>query len=206
VGGDSTCGQLEQYIHCRNCPVYAQAGAQVLNRKLPPGYRNEWTEYFAKKRPPPTGSRISVVIFRLGPEWLALSTHTFQEVTEQRPIHSLPHRGYGVLLGLVNVRGELLLCLSVARLLGLDQGASTDKLRSYYSRLLVFSWEGNRLTFPADEVYGLHRLPPEEVTRPPRMTARAALAYTQGVFSWQQRMVGLLDPDLLFSTLNRSLA
>jgi chemotaxis-related protein WspD len=205
VEGDGSCPELEQYIHCRNCPVYSQAGAQVLNRKLPPAYRQEWTEYFAQKRPPPAGSKVSVVIFRLGTEWLALSTGTFQEVTEQRPIHSLPHRGYGAVLGLVNVRGQLLVCLSVARLLGLDQGASLDKLRSYYGRLLVFSWEGNRLTFPADEVHGIHRLPPEEVTRPPRMTARAALAYTQGVFAWKQRQVGLLDPELLFSTLNRNL-
>lgn len=206
VEGDGSCAELEQYIHCRNCPVYSHAGSQILNRTLPPGYRQEWTEYFAEKKKPAAGSRISVVIFRLGAEWLALPAQCFQEVTEHRPVHSLPHRGHGVVLGLVNVRGELLVCVSVTRLLGLDQGASPEKLHSYYARLLVFIRDGSRLTFPADEVHGIHRLHPEEVTRPPMMTTKAALTFTQGVFSWQQKMVGLLDPELLFSTLDRSLA
>ena len=36
-----------------------------------------------------------------------------------RLIHSLPHRRQGIVLGLVNVRGELLICVSLARLLGI---------------------------------------------------------------------------------------
>jgi chemotaxis-related protein WspD len=109
-------------------------------------------------------------------------------------------------LGLVNIRGELIACVSVARLLGLDRGARAEKRPSDYARLLVFVWEGNRLTFPADEVHGIYRLHPEDVTRPPTMTAKAAITFSQGVFSWQQRMVGLLELEPLFSTLNRSLA
>lgn len=206
VEGDGTCSELQEYVHCRNCPVYSNAGLQFLNRALPPGYRQEWTEYLAEKKKPEAGSRISVVIFRLGSEWLALPTHALQEVTEQRPIHSIPHRRRGVVLGLVNVRGELLVCVSLARLLGLDHGASPEELRSYYGRLLILMWDGARLAFPADEVHGIHRLHPEDATHPPMMTAQAALTFTRGVFSCQQKMVGLLDPEPLFSILNRSLA
>jgi chemotaxis-related protein WspD len=194
------------HVHCRNCPVYSNAGLQFLNRPPPAGYRQEWSDYLAEERPSGSGLKLSVVVFRIAAEWLALPAHAFQEVTEQRPIHSIPHRGQGVVLGLVNVRGELLVCVSLARLLSLDQRASTEKPRSYYVRLLVFAWEGMRLTFPADEVHGIHRLHPEDVRPPPMMTARTAPAFTQGVFSCRQKMVGLLEPESLFSTLNRSLA
>jgi chemotaxis-related protein WspD len=204
VEGDGSCPELKGFIHCRNCPVYSNAGLQVLNRTLPAGYRQEWTEYFADKKSPAAGSKISVIIFRVGAEWLALPTRAFQEVAEPRPVHSIPHRRHGVLLGLVNIRGELLLCVSMGRLLGLDQGASAERLRTYYDRLFVVLWDGKRLVFPADEVHGIHRFHSEEVTSPPTTIAKADLTFTRGVFSWQERMVGLLEPELLFSTLNRS--
>ena len=41
VEGDGSCADLEKFIHCRNCPVYANAGLQLLNRPLPPEYRRE---------------------------------------------------------------------------------------------------------------------------------------------------------------------
>ncbi len=47
-----------------------------------------------------------------------------QEVTNLRPIHSLPHRRSGVMLGLANVRGELLICVSLAMLLGVAPAAA----------------------------------------------------------------------------------
>jgi chemotaxis-related protein WspD len=206
VEGDRSCRELEKNIHCRNCPVYASAGLQMLNRPLPADYRQERTEYFAVTRKSATGSRTSLVIFRVGLEWLGLPTQVLQEVVEHSPVHSVPHRRHGVLLGLVNVRGELLPCVSVGRLLGLDPGASAEQLRTFYDRLLVIVWEGKRLLFTVDEVYGIHRFQSEDLTQPPTTLAKAALTFTQGIFPWQEKMVGLLEPELLFSTLNRSLS
>src|SRR5438445_8021579 len=64
-------------------------------------------------------ARTSAVIFRIHSEWLALPTEAFQEVAERRRIHSLPHRRNGVVLGLVNIRGELLICVDLGRVLGI---------------------------------------------------------------------------------------
>jgi chemotaxis-related protein WspD len=206
VEGDCSCRELEKFIHCRNCPVYASAGLSVLDRPVPADYRQERTAYFAEARKPVTGHKTSVVIFRIGQEWLGLPTHVLQEVAEHGPVHSVPHRRHGVLLGLVNIRGELLPCVSVGRLLGLDPGASAEKLRTFYDRLLVIVWEGKRLVFPAEEVYGIHRFQSEEMAQPPSTLAKAALTFTQAVFPWQEKWVGLLEPELLFSTMNRSLS
>ena len=206
VEGDGSCRELRELLHCRNCPVYSKAALLLLDRKLPAEYREERTNYFAQKRKLASGNKISALIFRIGPEWLSLPTETIQEVAEHRTVHSIPHRRHGILLGVVNVRGELLLCVSVGRLLGLDHGASSEKLRTFYDRLLVVSWDGKRLAFPANEVRGIHRFGPDELAHPPSTVTRAALTFTRGILSWRERLVGLLDPDLLFSTLNRSLS
>ena len=60
------------------------------------------------------------MIFRVGTEWLALPAAAIQEVSNLRPVHRVPHRTSGVLLGVVNVRGELLICVSLARVFGIE--------------------------------------------------------------------------------------
>ena len=80
---------------------------------------------------------MAVLLFRLQAEWLALPAQVFQEVAERRPVHSLPHRRQGIVLGLVNVRGELLLCVSLARLLRRNDPSQPEARQAAYDRLLV---------------------------------------------------------------------
>jgi chemotaxis-related protein WspD len=198
--------------------VYSAAGLQLLDRPFPADYRRERAEHYAGAKRVTQPARLSVVIFRLANEWLALPTTAFQEVAEHRRMHSLPHRRQGLVLGLVNVRGELLICASVARLLGLDSevrgprsevSGPTSNPRlptSVFGRLLVTSWNGLRLALPVDEVHGIQRLPKDELKTPPATLSKATLSYTLGIFGWRDRTVGLLEADSFFSTLNRSLA
>jgi chemotaxis-related protein WspD len=177
----------------------------LLDRPLLPQYRHEWSVYFAQPKQFGAPAKASALVFRLNAEWFALRTQVFQEVAEHRLVHSLPHRQPGIVLGLVNIRGELLICVSFGHLLGLEQTPSSQTLRRTYDRLLVTSWDGNRLVFPADEVRGIHRFQMSELKEPPATLAKSNFSYTQGVLSWAGRSVGLLDADRLFSTLNRSL-
>jgi chemotaxis-related protein WspD len=206
VQGDASCAELKKFIQCRHCPVYSRAAAELLNRPMPADYRREWTEHFARARQTVPTPQSSAIIFRIGPEWLALPTHVFQEVAEQRPVHSIPHRRGAVLVGLVNIRGELLICVSLGRLLSLDSTAPMEPSRTIYDRLLVANWDGERLVFPVDEVHGIHRFHSGQVGPPPATLPRSGGTFTEGVFAWQRKSVGLLDADQLFSTLNRSLS
>jgi chemotaxis-related protein WspD len=229
VMGDSSCGELAQVVHCRNCPVYSAAGARLLDRPLPADYRREWTEHFSRAKAQATQGKISTVIFRIGEEWLALPTRVFQEITERRVIHSLPHRRNGIVLGLINIRGELQICVSLARLLGIPEangatasgmpsagqwsrragpeaGAPNARQNSVHNRLMVTEWQGSILTFPVDEIECIHRYLPEELKNIPATVARANPGFSLGLLEWEGRMVGCLDDDLVFSTLNRSLA
>ena len=205
VYGNKTCPKLKDFSHCHHCPVYSAAGGQLLDRVAPPEYRREWSLHFAREKPErPLGS-ISAVVFRLHSEWLALPTQAFQEVAERRPIHSLPHRRQGLVLGLANVRGELLICISLGHLLGLEKLPSREILRTRYDRLLVVSREGHRLGFPVDDVSGPYRFVPSDLKSPPATVSKSSPTFVQYLVYWRERAAGVLDPEAIFRALERRL-
>ena len=200
VYGDSSCAQLAQHIHCRNCPVYASAAAQLLDAEVPPRYAQEWTQHVAAEKPAAPLATISVLIFRVAAEWFALPSAIFKEIAGDRLIHSLPHRRNGALLGLVNIRGELLVCTSLELTLGVHAAvAAAGSVR----RMLVIQQNRDRTVCPVDEVHGIERFPVQDLNPVPATLAGAA-AYTKAVLFWRRRLVGVLDAELLFHTMNRS--
>lgn len=205
VYGDNTCARLELCKHCHHCPVFSSAAGRLLDRPLPHHYLSDWTMHFAVERPSRKAVNGSAMLFRLRQEWLGLPTLAFQEVAERRPIHSLPHRAQSATLGLANVRGELLICISLGHLLGLSQVPPTAVLRQTYQRLLVVGWDGNRLGFPVDEVQGPHRFHSRELQPAPGTIAKATSHHVQGLFNWRSRPVGLLNPHQVFASTQKEL-
>ena len=203
--GDGSCPDLPGVIHCRNCAAYTGAGSRLLDRPMPAEYRRERTEHFSGRRRS-AGGRISALAFRIGSEWLALATAVLQEVAEFRPVHSIPHRRNRSILGLVNVRGELILCVSVGWLLGLVPGGRTREPQGNSGRLLVVAWEGKRLAFPVAEVHGVIQFQREQVSAPPSTVGKGSRSFTRGMLSWEGRTIAILNAELLLSTLNQSLS
>lgn len=210
--GDKTCPELKPHIRCLNCEVFRAAAATLLDRKSPEGYLDFWTTRIA--RPPEVklaGTR-SIVIFRIGGEWLALPTEVFLEVLELRPIHTLPHRHDALVRGLAMVRGELIICISLAHLLGIQTGAATtsqserQKGRSVYERLLVVGQNGERVVFSVNEVHVGVRYHPNHLKPVPATVAQSAAPYSLGLLSWEDHSVGVLDESLFFYALSRKLA
>lgn len=208
VHGDVSCPELEKHIHCRNCPVYMAAASVLLDRNLPPAYVDEWTHQYSQDRSVEEPSTESIVVFRIGGEWLGLPTSVFSEFADIRPIHSLPHRRNGVLLGLTNVRGELLVCVSLGKVLGIadQEKAKKPRQRAVYSRLAVIHDKDSRVVFPVDEVDGVHDVHAGELTEVPATVAKATATYTRAMLPWKDKAIGCLDAQLLFYTLNRSFA
>ena len=207
VRGDGTCRELTQYVHCRNCPVYAAGAAALLDAEAPAGYIADRTAYFAAPALVAAEETRSVAIFRVGSEWLALPAAVVIEVANLLPVHSLPHRSSGVVLGLASVRGELLVCVSLAQVVGSEPLAMPggDPRGRAYPRLLVIRREGVRVVCPVDEVHGMHRFHTRELTAVPTTVAKATVTYSTALLPWQGHSVGLLDDQLLFYTLKRSL-
>jgi len=205
VWGDHSCPELNVHIHCRNCPVYSDAAAALLDRPLPAELAIDQTRRFEAPKDVDERETQSVVIFRIGSEWFALPTSVIAEVAEHRVIHSVPHRRGGVLLGVVNVRGELLVCASLGRLLGLQAAGEPPPGTSRKGgRLLVLRCDGVRVVLPADEVSGVQRFHSKEFKDVPTTVRKAATAHSRAVLSWSSHLVGVLDERLLFGTLRRS--
>jgi chemotaxis-related protein WspD len=201
VQGDRSCPELARVLHCHNCPVFASAGRRFLDTPSPDGYLEEWTERLARPPERPPTDLQSVLLFRLGDEWLALPVDLLVEVTTPRPVHRVPHRG-GLLAGLVNVRGELYLCVRLDRLLGITRKENDGRAEDNpAARLLLVRRDGERWVFPVDEVAQVHRFPAAALTRAPATVARAAGRVTRGVLTWEGRSVGCLDEGWLFQAV-----
>lgn len=239
TSGDGSCPELQTHIHCRNCPVFAAAARTFFDRSAPEGYVAEWTRWLAGAGDPAglstagesAGSDrdvVSVLIFRLGQEWLAFRTTTVAEVTLPRPVHRVPHRNNEALIGLVNLRGQLQLCVSLHGLLGVNAPrpasvpgppgspplpdafhpeaggdvhvAGTPPSKS---RLIVLRDRDRSETwiFPAEEVLGVHRLPRTQVLSVSSSLANADISFSQAILRWQDREVSFLDEQRVFAAL-----
>jgi len=207
VRGDQSCVELKQYFHCRNCPTYSASARALLDVPPPSDYSDSWTNHFARPSGQTKEAAHSIIIFRVGAEWLALPTVLCVEVADTRAVHSLPHRRNGAVLGITNVRGELLVCLSLAAILGLDVSSPSEPGgRTTVQRLLVFRRGTASFVFPVSEVHGVHRHSASELTQVPATVGKAQTTYTKAVLPWRDTTVGILDEQLLFHTVDRSLA
>lgn len=207
VWGDGSCPELRTYSHCRNCPVYAAAAAALFAGAAPPGYQDERTVHYASARPRAQAALDSVLVFRVGGEWLALPTALLVEVADMRTVHGVPHRRGGIMLGLVNVRGALLICISLAAMLDIDAMAAAPATPATgMPRLLVLGRPGELVAVPVDEVAGTHHFHPSDRKPAPATIARAVAPYVHAVLASDGRTVGLLDEELVLHTINRNLA
>ncbi len=208
VRGDGSCSQLEEHVHCRNCPVYFAGAVALLDRPTPSDYLATWTNYFAEPKQVQESETQSVVIFRVGGEWLALPTQVVSEVTNVLTIHSLPHRRGGVVIGLTSVRGELLVCASLAYILGIAPAAELKENRPHarHARLLVIRRDGVRMVCPVDEVHGIQHFRSTALQEVPTTVVKAAASYSKAILPWNKHSVGILDEERLFAILKRSIA
>lgn len=202
VQGDNTCPELTKYTHCRNCPVFAAAGQALYDREPPEGYTSEWTQAIAQAEVQVTGRTIPVVTFQVADEWLALDVAYTVEVAPVRTIRRVPHQGDALLMGVVNIRGELQLAVSLRYLLGVGDGkAPLDPDRA---RMLVAEKNGVRWVFVVDEVHDIQHFREEDLSDLPATLGAGGEVFTRGVFRWEGKSVGYLDPYRLFNALRRS--
>lgn len=202
IHGDKSCPLLVEHIHCRNCSVYSAAATRLLDR-----YALQQDD----QRPMATAQRDedivtrSLLIFRLGEEWLGIATRCLVEVAPVQPIHSLPHQRSRALLGVANVRGALVACLSLVELLGLDTASDLPAVGRIMPRLLIVSAQDGPVVLPVDEVDGIHAIDERTLKASSASGPQASARYTQGVLQYKGRSLRWLDEEQLLSAVTRSL-
>ncbi|UVJ45098.1 chemotaxis protein CheW [Pseudomonas sp. LS1212] len=202
VHGEQSCPLLVEHIHCRNCAVYAAAATRLLDRYA---LSQEPQQAYAEQQASVVTR--SMLMFRLGDEWLALATRCLVEVAPVQPVHSLPHQRSRALQGVANVRGALVACLSLGELLGLDSAAVSvpSAAARGMPRMLILAAPGGSVVVPVDEVDGIHAIVPSDLDANP-VSGQGSARFTQAVLMWKGRSVRVLDEEQLLSAVTRSLS
>jgi chemotaxis-related protein WspD len=145
-----------------------------------------------------------------------MPTEVCSQVLPERSIHSLPHRRGGAVLGLANVEGALVPCLSLAVILGLAPAATAAspaaarggaaQTPGSFPRLLVIAAPAGRLALPIAETLGLCRFREQDLQAIPAGGTQGGAAYTRAVLPLADRAVGLLDAGNLLRAMGEQLA
>lgn len=196
IRGNKQCPLLERHIHCRNCEVYAAAATRLLDR-----YALIDADLAHPDTPVETGAGRSLLLFRLGEEWLALATACLAEIAPLQPVHSLPHQRSRVLHGVANVRGALVPCLSLGDLLGVERLSEPARSGRVMPRMLILAASGGPVVMAVDEIDGIHRLDAAQ-----QGITEDAAPFTAAVLQWRGRSVRVLDDQQLLSAVQRSLS
>ena len=200
VWGDHSCDRLGEVIHCQNCHVYTVNGRKLFERPAPSDYLEEWSRILATEREEIHQERKSIVTFRTGDEWFGLITASFMEVHHFRSIHRIPHCSNPALLGLTNIRGSLLLCISLRPLLSQNTANQHEewKRSTQETRLAVVERDGKQWVCKMDEIDGIHQYSESQLKAPPVNIAKASQTFTRGLIFTEEKTISLLDEELLF--------
>lgn len=148
-----------------------------------------------------------LLVFRLGPEWFALAGECFVEAVDGARVHSLPSgRPGSVVIGVVNIRGTVEICVTLQPLLypGGAGPASHPLQPGHIHRLLVIDPGEMRVAFPVDEVGGVHPCEEDAVQSPPPAAGGESLV--EGLWTWRRTVVRVLERDTLYKALMHAVA
>ncbi|EXF94815.1 chemotaxis protein CheW [Pseudomonas fluorescens HK44] len=201
IHGDKSCPLLNEHIHCRNCAVYFAAATRLLDRYA---LQQDDRAQVSTAVETDVVTR-SLLMFRLGEEWLALATRSLVEVAPMQAIHSLPHQRSRALLGVANVRGALVACLSLVELLGLEATTGVASGVRIMPRMLIIAAHGGPVVVPVDEVDGIHAIDERILDGASRSGEQASAKYTRGVLQFRGRSLRWLDEEQVLSAVTRSL-
>ncbi len=193
---------------CSNCPEYSEAGRKLFDREMDEGERVHWTRLMAEEKKQRSSGLSSVIVFRLGHEWLGLSAGVFDQILDLRPPRTVPGRSNRIFTGLVNVGGELLPSVSAREALRIpraDPGAGDQRGISEPCLAVVRASSG-RFAFDVDEILGMFRYDRSESSAPPVTVAQAHHAFACAIVEIGELSVTLLEADVLFEVFDRSLA
>ena len=195
---DRSCPELQQHVHCRNCPTYRLAGRQLLDRPMPEDYRAELTQRLASKPPERQADYQRLLIFRVSSVWLAMPSACFEQSLSPVPIVRVPARSNRHFLGLVNTHGELQLCFTLEHFIGPDPDEiAVVESTHAFPRLLVVRLQGQRWVFPADEVMGTIEHPLASLQKLPANVDKSSHRLVSALFDLDALRIKLIDAERL---------
>jgi len=137
---------------------------------------------------------IQVVVFKIDEEEFAVEILQVKEIVKIVPITPVPKTSPFV-EGIVNLRGQILTVIDLAKRLNLKILPRTEK-----SRIIVVEIEDINIGMIVDEVVEVLRLPEEIIeTHPELISSEFKHSFLKGVGKLEKRLLILIDATKLFS-------
>lgn len=179
---------------------------KLFDRPADPAYLEEWARLLSQ----PTDKQEEVnespyIVFRLGSDWFGLSALVISEIASARAVNEVPHKNDSILLGIINLKGQLRFCFSMHNLLGVEkeQTILSPEDRTHYPRLVAIVMDQKLWTFPVDEVDSIYQIENKLMTNVPVNITHSRENYLKGVVELNNRRVCVVNEDMLFKTLDR---
>ena len=137
--------------------------------------------------------------FRLNLEWYALSVYQLVEVLPPPRITRVPSVPDHI-LGVMNLRGEVLSAIDLKKFFGLPQSELTMD-----QAIIVVEQDEMRTGLLVDEIGDLISLAPEDLSEEPIMTDQSQRVFFEGATHWDEillsiiRLAGIFQSEGMYS-------
>lgn len=128
------------------------------------------------------------IIFYVGPEEYGMDVQVVTAIEPMMDIVPVPNAPACV-LGLMNLRGEVIPVYSLRKRFGMEEQNDPAK-----NKLIVAHYEGKAIAFKVDEVLEMQDFEEESISDTPVIAKTAKTAYVRGVANKQGKLVLLLNP------------
>ncbi len=143
-----------------------------------------------------SGEKISVLSFRLAEELYGIELGYLTETRQSVPLRHIPCAP-SYLVGVINLRGELLPAVDLCPILGLPQ----QELGKIVPALLILSLKGNKLALAAERAEDILTFPLKELKSPPVSLEPERAPFIRGELLVNNRPLSLLDVEKLLQDL-----
>ena len=138
---------------------------------------------------------LQLVTFRIGVEEFAVDILAVQEIIRLLQITRVP-RAPAYVVGVINLRGKVIPVIDLRVRFGMPEVE-----RDSHTRIVVMEFEQRIVGFLVDAVSQVLRIPAATVEPAPSVVAGVGSEYIRGVGKMNDRLLILLDLDVLMGSL-----
>lgn len=132
------------------------------------------------------------VIFLVGKEEYGLDVNVVTAIEPMTDIVPVPNAPACV-LGLMNLRGEVIPVYSLRKRFELEEVADKEK-----NKLIVAHYDGKSIAFKVDEVLEMQDFEESTISETPVIAKSARTAYVRAVANKQGKLILLLEPSGMY--------
>jgi purine-binding chemotaxis protein CheW len=138
-----------------------------------------------------------VVVFELGSEEYAVNISSVESIIKMQSITKMPHAP-SYIEGVTNLRGRVLPVVDLRRRFGMPPQESTKN-----NRIIIIAINKIEVGMIVDGVSQVLTIPEQSVEPPPSIAMSVDAAFVTGIAKIDQRLVILLNLDLMLSENER---